>query len=218
MQDHITETPDGRPLAVEEFPTHLPPSEKVAPDMAEFELPPTIAEVEHVEAAPTDQSSAKHEPSAPGQNPQRALDAARAREADLIAKRPQLQNAQKVARAAVAEAVRAYQECDPHRQTPAELSAEFRRASNEQRAARARGEAWACPPEQKPKGQRAFVDLERAYSSGGDGNQFARSQNRTGNRRGAYGKHALGTINRDPSRGPVPAPVTTRPTIPALAK
>jgi hypothetical protein len=104
-------------------------------------------------------------------------------------------------------------------QTPAELSAEFRAASQEQRAARKRGESWAVPPEAKARGEVAFVDLERKYSQGGSGDTFARRMNRYGNKRGAYGKQSLGMTNTDSKRGPVPAPVAPpRATIPALAK
>jgi len=200
----VTETPDGRPLAVEPvepFPGHLPPSDKVA------EIAAPIAEVEHVETAPAEQSTPSHAAEGPGQSPQARLDAARSRAGNLLAERPQLANAQRAARSAVAEAVRAYQEADPHRQTPAQLSAEYRATSQATRAARA----------QAP-GPIAYVDLERKYSQGGDANAMARRMNVTGNRRGAYSRQSLGQVNRDPSRGPVPAPVATRPTIPALAK
>lgn len=205
----VEQTPDGRPLApapVESFPNYLPPSDKA-------ELPQTIAAVEHVEAAPAEQSSAKHEPSAPGQSPQARLDAARSREADLIAKRPQLANAAKVARAAVADAVRAYQEADPHRQTPAQLSAEYRASSQAERAARVAREGGGG------QDRIAYVDLERKYSQGGDANAMARRRNVTGNRRGAFSRQSMGQVNRDETRGPVPKPVAApRPTIPALAK
>ena len=213
MQNEIDKTPDGRKLA--SFPDYLPPSDKVeaAPDMADFELPQTIAAVEHVEAAPAEQSSGDHAEAAPGQSPQARLAVARSREADLIAKRPQLANAQKEARAAVADAVRAYQEADPHRQTPAQLSAEYRASSQAERAARVAREGG--PGQDRI----AFVDLERKYSQGGDANAMARRRNITGNRRGSFSRQSLGQINRDPSRGPVPAPVAPpRPTIPALAK
>lgn len=205
----VEQTPDGRPLApapVEDFPNYLPPSDKA-------ELPQTIAAVEHVEAAPAEQSTASHAASGPGQSPRTRLDAARKREGDLIAARPQLQNAQKLARAAVADAVRNLQLSDPHRQTPEQLSAEYRATSAATRATRAAREGGGG------QDRIAFVDLERKYSQGGDANAMARRMNvNGGNRRKAFSRQSLGQINRDPSRGPVPAPVTTRPTIPALGK
>jgi hypothetical protein len=227
----IETNPEGHKLApvpVESFPDYLPPSEKIEPvedvtksvephaaqsvephppvaPVAEIAAP--IAAGEHVEAAPAEQSGASHAASAPGQSPQARLDAARKRESGLLSERSQLQAAQRAARSAVAEAVRAFQVADPHRQTPAELSAEYRATSQATRAARA----------QAP-GPIAYVDLERKYSQGGDANAMARRMNVTGNRRGAYSRQSLGQVNRDISRGPVPKPVATRATIPALSK
>lgn len=197
---------------MQKFPDHLPPSEKVAPvelapdtafpgvprEMADFELKP----------APEASSIASHAASEPRPSPQARLDAARLTEANLLAERPSLSTTQKLAQATLAEAERAHQQHDPHKQTPEMLSAEYRATSAATRAARA-----------QPAAPLAYVDAERKYSQGGNGNDFARRQNSTGNRRGAFSRQSLGTINRDPSRGSVPKPVETRrPTIPALAK
>ena len=197
-----------------------PEGRKLAPAPVESENEMTGMDFEHVEAAPVvEDASASHGASAPGPTPQARLDTLRKRENGLIAERAGLMNAAKLARAAVADAVRAFQEADPHRVTPEQLSAEFRRASQEQRAARARGETWATPPQARPRGEIAYADAERAYSFSGDGNQFARNQNKTGNRRGAYPRQSLGQVNRDPTRGATPAPVAApRGAIPALSK
>jgi len=213
----VTETPDGRPLAqatqsVEElqpFPDYLPPSEKIEPVEPVPSRDGTPVPVAEIAAPVVEESTASHAASGPGQpSPQARLDGARTRAGNLLAVRPSLINAQRAARAAVALAVRAFQEADPHRQTPAQLSAEYRATSQATRAARA----------QAP-GPIAYVDLERKYSQGGDANAMARRMNVTGNRRGAYSRQNLGQLNRDPSRGAIPKPVaTTRPTIPALAK
>ena len=120
------------------------------------------------------------------------------------------------ARTALAKAVRVYQEGAP-RQSHEDLARDFIRASNAERAARVAGEPWAMKPEQRTRNGAAFVDVERAYSQGGDASAFARRMSRTGNRRGAYPKQSFGTVNRDPSRGAVPAPVVKQP-IPALGK
>lgn len=196
----IADTPDGRP-----FPAHLPPSEHI---------------IEQTQVAePVAERTAEHVQSGPGPTPEERLHAGRQREANLIASRPALNNALREASGKLAAAIRAMQIDDPNRETPEMLSASFRKASAEQRAARARGEKWATPPERRAGGKVAFVDLERQYSQGGDGNTFARSQNTTGNRRGAYSKQSLGRINTDPKRGAVPKPVEQpRPTVPMLAK
>jgi len=172
-----------------------------------------------VEAEPAEQvRPVSHETAGHELGPQARLDAARKRENVLLGERPLLQAAERNAREALAKAVRQYQEGGP-RQTHEDLARDFIRASQAEREARARGEAWATKPERRVRGVAAYVDVERAYSQGGDANTFARRHNRTGNRRGAFGKQSLGTINRDPTRGPVPAPVETpRPTIPALGK
>jgi hypothetical protein len=149
--------------------------------------------------------------------PQARLDAARKREQTLLGERPLLQAAQRQARGDLATAVRQYQEGGP-RQTHEDLARDFIAASQREREARARGEPWATKPERRRGGEVAYVDLERQYGQGGDANTFARRMAHTGNRRGAYGKQSLGQTNRDPSRGPVPAPVVTKPTVPALGK
>jgi hypothetical protein len=183
------------------------------------EWAPETVSVPVVEAAPVaEESTANHAASGPGLSPQARLDAARIRERDLLAARPILQGKQANARMALAEAVRVYQEGGP-RQSHEDLARDFIRASNAERAARVAGEPWAMKPEQRTRNGAAFVDVERAYSQGGDASTFARRMNRTGNRRGAYPKQSFGTVNRDPSRGavPAPAPVVKRP-IPALGK
>jgi hypothetical protein len=151
-------------------------------------------------------------------SPQARLDAARKREQTLLGERPLLQAAQRQARGDLATAVRQYQEGGP-RQTHEDLARDFIAASQREREARARGESWATKPERRPRGQVSHLDLERSYSTGGNANDFARRQMNTGARRGAYGKDRLGQVNRDPSRGAIaPAPVVTKPTVPALAK
>ena len=213
----IKEDPAGNPLRPVE------PTREAWDDAPELDpAPPVMAASEPVEtlAVPVaDESSAKHEPSVPGLSLQAQLDAARRIEGDLIGEQHSLRHARQTAAGALNDAKIAYSQLDPARQTPAQLSAEYRRASQEQRAARARGEKWAVPPERKPRGQRAHVDIARAYSTGGDGNDFARRQNRTGDRRGAFPAMFKGQTNSDPSRGSVPKPVTPPPpTVPALAK
>jgi hypothetical protein len=208
----IETTPDGQhklaPMVEEEEDESL----------RETWAPETVREPV-VEAAPVaHESTAGHEASGPGLSPAARLDAARKRETALLGQRPMLLAAQRDARAALASAVRKYPESDPHRQTHEDLARDFCRQSQAQRAARARGEKWATPPERRARGELAYVDLERQYSQGGDANSMARRMNVTGNRRGAYPKQMLGHTNRDPSRGPVPAPVAARPTVPALAK
>jgi len=207
----IETNPEGHKLApapVESFPDYLPPSEKIAEPVEVVSTDTTPAPVAEIAAPVVEDETAKHELGGPGPTPQARLDGARAKEGNLLAERPSLINAQRAARAAVALAVQEYQRSDPNRQTPEQLSAEYRATSQATRAARA----------QAP-GPIAYVDLERKYSQGGDGNAFARRMNRTGNRHGAYSRQSLGQVNRDETRGPVPAPVTTpRPTIPALGK
>jgi hypothetical protein len=181
-----------------------------APDTVSEPLP-QIAASEQVEAEPVEQRTAELVPSGqPGA--QARLDAARKRESDLIYERQSLSNAQRAARSAVALAVQEYQRSDPNRVTPAENSAQYRASSQAERKARVEREGGGQP-------RIAYVDAERKYSRGTDANSFARRNNRFGNSRGAFSKTALGTINRDETRGSVPAPVTPpRPTIPALAK
>jgi hypothetical protein len=152
-----------------------------------------------------------------GEPPQARLAIAREREKVLLGDRPILQAAQRQARGDLAAAVRRYQEGGPH-QSHEDLARDFIAASNEERAARARGEAWATRPERRRGGEVAYVDLERQYSQGGDANAFVRRRMSTGNKHGAYSKDRLGQVNRDPSRGPVPAPVVAPRTIPALGK
>jgi hypothetical protein len=164
-----------------------------------------------VEAAPVAREST-------GLSPQARLTAARERERELLGQLPILHANVKDARAALAEAVRAYQDGGP-KQTHADLARDFIRASNAEREARARGESWAMRPARERRGNLAPVDSQRIYSQGGNADDFARKQMKTGNRRGAYPKQSLGMTNRDPSRGAVPAPVEApRPTVPALAK
>ena len=211
----IEDRPDGQgklaPVEAEAFPAHLPPSEKIAEPLAE--LSP------NVEPQQVTQKTADHAASGPGNVSQARLDELRKIEGDLLAERPALQRAERDLRDELQNAKIAFAQIDTRRQTPAELSRQFREQSQLQRAARKRGEAWATPPERRPGGERAYVDIERAYSQGGDGNTFARRMMQTGNRRGAYSKQSLGQINRDPSRGAVPKPVEQpKPTIPALAK
>jgi hypothetical protein len=206
----VTETPDGRKLgntmAEEDF------SGDADESLRDTWAPETVREPV-IEAEPAEQvRPVSHE-----LNPQARLDTARKREQALLGERPILQAAQRNAREALAKAVRAYQEGGP-RQTHEDLARDFIRASQTEREARARGELWAIKPERRTSNGAAYVDIERSYGQGGDANTFARKMARTGNRRGAYGKQSLGTVNRDPSRGPVPAPVVTKPTVPALAK
>jgi hypothetical protein len=218
----VTETPDGHKLGntmVEDFSRDSLPPENEEDESLRDEWAPETVSMPVIEAAPVaKESTANHAASGPGLEPQARLNAARRREQQLLGDRPLLLAAQRNAREALAKAVRTYQENDPHRQTHEDLARDFCRASQAQRAARARGEAWATPPERKARGEVAYVDLERSYSQGGDANAMARRMNTTGNRRGAYPKQALGQVNRDPSRGPVPAPVVTKPTVPALGK
>lgn len=211
----IDTNPDGHKI----IPMVEPVEDFSGDESLRDEWAPETVSMPVIEAAPVaKESTANHVASGPGQSPQARLNAARRREQELLGHRPLLLAAQRNAREALAVAVRTYQEHDPHRQTHKDLAREFCRASQAQRAAKARGEAWATPPERKARGEVAYVDLERQYSQGGDANAMARRMNRTGNRRGAYPKSALGQVNRDPSRGPVPAPVVTKPTIPALGK
>jgi hypothetical protein len=202
-----------------ELPPENEEDEEFSGDSLRDEWAPETVSMPVVEAEPVAEgSTANHAASGPGLSPQARLDAARERERDLLGKRPILQAAQTAARGELAKAVREYQEGGP-RQTHESLARDFIAASNAERAARVAGEPWALKPERRVRGVAAYVDVERAYSQGGDANTFARRHNRTGNRRGAYGKQSLGAINHDPSRGPVPAPVETpRPTIPALGK
>lgn len=169
--------------------------------------------------APPPSSTVDHAANGPGQSAQVLLDAACATEGNLVAERQSFANAVRAARAALAERVLALQMLDPHRQSHEDLAREFVRASAAQRAARKAGAKWATPPERRRGGEAAYVDVSRSYAHGGDGNDFARRQNRYGGSRGAFGKGALGTTNNDPRRGATPAPVTPqRPTIPALSK
>jgi hypothetical protein len=213
----VTTNPEGHPLGAiaEDFSGDT--NEALPPKNEDDLLPPATAAEPEVEAAPKAERTASHVASGPGQSPQAHLDAARKREQQLLGERPLLLAAQRNARATLAVAIRNYQDGGP-KQTHEDLARDFIAASQREREARVRGEAWALPPERKRRGERAFVDIERGYSQGGDANTFARKMARTGNRRGAYSKQSLGQINRDPSRGAVPAPVVTKPTVPALAK
>ena len=187
------------------------------------EWAPETVSMPVVEAKPAEQvRPVCHETAGHELNPQARLDAARKREQVLLGERPILQAAQRNAREALAKAVRAYQEGGP-RQDHESLARDFIKASNAERAAKARGELWATKPERRTRNGAAHVDVARQYSQGGDANDFARQMNPPpggfkGNRRGAYSKAALGQTNRDPSRGPIPAPVVEKPTIPALGK
>ncbi len=166
-----------------------------------------------VEAAPV-----MAKPEQPKLSPQARLDAARQRERELVGQLPILHANVKDARTALAEAIRAYQDGGP-KQTHADLARDFIRASQAEKEARARGEAWALRPARERRGTIAPVDSQRIYSQGGNADDFARKQMKTGNRRGAYPKQMMGAVNRDPSRGAVPAPVEApRPTVPILAK
>ncbi len=166
-----------------------------------------------VEAAPV-----MAKPEQPKLSPQARLDAARQRERELVGQLPILHANVKDARTLLAEAIRAYQDGGP-KQTHADLARDFIRASQAEKEARARGESWAMRPARERRGTIAPVDSQRIYSQGGNADDFARKQMKTGNRRGAYPKQMMGAVNRDPSRGAVPAPVEApRPTVPILAK
>ena len=217
-----TKTPEFNAAGIVlESNEQLPPENEEEEDFSgeglRDEWAPETVSMPVVEAEPVAEgSTANHAASGPGLSPQARLDAARERERDLLGERPILRAAQRNAREALARAVRAFQDGAP-KQTHEMLARDFIANSQREREARARGEAWATKPERRTRHGAAYVDIERGYS-GGDANDFARRHNRTGNRRGAYGKQSLGTINHDPSRGPVPAPVVTKPTIPALGK
>ncbi len=202
----VEQTPDGRPLApVEDFPDYLPPSDNVAA--------PGEPVAKTTAAPVVEDATASHAASGPeGPTPQQRLDGARAKAGNLLALRPSLINAQKVARADLAEKIKALQLADPNRTTPEIEAARFRETSQRERAARVARESGGGPD------RIAYVDAERKYSQGGDANAMARRRNVTGNRRGAFSRQSLGQVNRDPSRGATPAPVAVRPTIPALAK
>jgi hypothetical protein len=193
-------------MQTEKYPPHLPPSERITPK----ELPqPPGAAVAHVETLPAEPSTIHHPVDGEGQAPQQRLDALRKIEGDLLTERPALERAQRDTRGAVQEALRALQEVDPHRVSPAENAAQYRESCLAERAERV--------ARQGGQPRIAYVDLERRYGRGTDGNAFARSQARTLNRRGAYA-HA-GGVNRDPSRGATPeTAAAARPTIPLLAK
>jgi hypothetical protein len=170
------------------------------------------------EAAPMPEVEAAPVTAKPKLPPQVRLAAAREREKVLIGELPILHAKVKDCRAALAEAIRAYQDGGP-KQTHADLARDFIRASQAEKEARARGETWALRPARERRGTIAPVDSQRIYSQGGNADDFARKQMKTGNRRGAYPKQSLGMVNRDPSRGAVPAPVEApRPTVPLLAK
>lgn len=172
-----------------------------------------------VEAAPvTKETPQAMALAVPGLSNQVRLNDLRKREQELVGNTGPLQRAHRNAMDALAAAKQDYQRHDPHRQTPSDVAREFREQSQRDRAAR-KGAYRLTPVAPEPRGEIAFVDAERKFSQGGDGNTFVRRMNQTGNRRGAYGKQSLGGINRDPSRGPVPAPVVVaKPTIPALGK
>ena len=203
--DMVTVTPDGRPLApavvLVEQELGGGDADDDDADCLRNEWPPEPAAVP-VEAAPVaEESIAEHVPSKPGLSPQARLDAAHKRLQALQGERPVLIGLQRQARTDLATAVRTHQDGFP-KMSHEQLARDFIAASNAERAARARGEAWATRPENKPRGKVAYVDLERMYSQGGNADTFARRMARTGNRRGAYSKQSLGMTNRDPSRGP----------------
>jgi hypothetical protein len=211
----IEDRPDHQgKLAPAPFPDHLPPSDRVAEPNTVSEPLPHIAASEHVEAEPVEQRTAEHVPSGkPGA--QARFDAARKREAALLSERPSLIQAQRAARSAVADTVRAYQEADTNRVTPEQNFAAYRKSAQAERAARVARQGTGQP-------RIAYVDAARKFSTGGDGNDFARRQNVSGNKRGGFSRAeatARGFVNRDPSRGGTPAPEpVARPTIPALAR
>jgi hypothetical protein len=230
----IEDRPDHQgplaPAPVEEYPNYLPPSEHIAEPVKPVEIQaeseteigegsvPTGTDPKPVTkiAAPVanDVSAVDHAANGPGLlSPQERLDRARSIEGNLIAARPALNNAIHAASADLNLRKQEYAAHDTNRQSADDVAREFRETSNRERAARV---ARTAP------GRQAYVDLERKYSRGTDGDSFARRNNVTGNRRGSYSRAEAalsGFKNRDPSRGATPAPEpVARPTIPALAK
>ena len=203
---------EGDSMDKENLPPENEQDEDFSGDSIRDEWAPETVTMPVVEATPAEDKPGTVT-AVSGLSPQARLDAARIRERDMLAARPILQAKQTAARGELAKAVRKYQENGP-RQTQEDLARDFIRHSNVERAARVAGESWAMKPEQRTRNGAAYVDIERSYGQGGDANTFARKMARTGNRRGAYGKQSLGTVNRDPSRGPVPAPVVAKPSIP----
>ena len=220
----IDTNPDGHKLGAiaEDFSGSLPPENEEDDESLRHEWGPATVAMPVLKAAPAKESTAEHVPSGPGQSPQARLNAARRRrereQAASAAPRCATQRPRSSCRhrsdlsgtrPASADARR----CGPR--IPRTI-AERPRSASGTRSTRAINQL--TPVEAKPRGEIAYVDLERQYSQGGDANAMARRMNRTGNRRGAYPKSALGQTNHDPSRGPVPAPVAPRQTVPALAK
>jgi hypothetical protein len=234
---NATAKPAAEP--VEPFPNWVPPSDKVEPvatevgkaqpienqgvslvvDQAnenqgekteEFSAPlPTAAPVP-IESTPS------HAATGPGHlSPQERLNAARLREGNLLAGQRSLQHAVRNARENLQEAKIAYAACDPNRMTPAMLSADYRKSSQAERAARVARQGTGQP-------RIAYVDQARKFSTGGDGSDFVRRRNVSGDKRGGFSRAeatARGFVNRDPSRGGTPKPVAApRVTIPALAR
>jgi hypothetical protein len=193
-----------KPETVESFPDYLPPSDRVAAP-----IEPVIETVAPVQQR-VPSHAVKDQPSA-----QARLDSLRTREGNLLTERPALIRAQRDANGALEAAKQAKLAADPNRMTPAELSADYRRSSQAERAARVARQGTGQP-------RIAFVDAARKFSTGGDGSDFARRNNRTGDRRGGFSRAeaaARGFVNRDASRGGTPAPVVApRVTIPALGK
>jgi hypothetical protein len=215
----IAVTPDGRPLAGFDAAGVVVEDELLGGD-PEDDDQPLAATAAGSGSAPVDgRGDLSSTPAPPVLSPQARLAAAREREKVLIGELPILHAKVKDCRAALAEAIRAYQDGAP-KQTHADLARDFIRASQAEKEARARGESWAMRPARERRGTIAPVDSQRIYSQGGNADDFARRHMKNGgNRRGAYPKNMMGAINRDPSRGPVPAPVEApRPTVPALAK
>jgi hypothetical protein len=209
----IKVTPDGRPLAGFNAAGVVVEDELLGgdPEDDDSQAPETVS-------MPVVEAASAPKPSQPKLPPQARLAAAREREKVLIGELPILHSKVKDCRAALAEAIRAYQD-GGSKQTHADLARDFIRASQAEKEARARGEAWALRPARERRGTIAPVDSQRIYSQGGNADDFARKQMKTGNRRGAYPKQMMGAVNRDPSRGAVPAPVEApRPTVPLLAK
>jgi hypothetical protein len=186
------------------FPSHLPPSEHIAAP-----IEPVIETVAPVQQR-VPSHAVKDQPSA-----QARLDSLRKQEANLLTERPALIRTQREANGALEAAKQALLAADPNRMTPEQNFAEYRRQSQADRAVRVARQGTGQP-------RIAYVDQARKFSTGGDGNDFARKQNVSGDRRRGFSRAeatALGFVNRDPARGGTPKPVVTRPpTIPALAK
>jgi len=214
----MTENPDGHKLGHQLLPD-LP--ENHDHDLRDTWSPETVTMP--VQAAPVAKvAAAGHGASGPaGPSAQVRLNGAYKRQGDLVGARNRLQAEHRSAREALEAAKQAWQRHDPNRQSPEQVAAEFRAQSQRDREAR-KGTYRLTPVATMPRGEIAYVDRERMYSQGGDGDTFLRSRAHTLNRRGAYSKQEAaraGFINRDPRRGDVPAPVVApKPTIPALGK